>query len=451
MTEESQRIPVAEKIAYGLGDTATNLVWRTLMVFLGFFYTDVFGLPSAAVGTLMLVSRFGDGISDLLMGAIADRTTTRWGKFRPWILWMAIPFGVMAVLTFTTPNLGDTGKLLYAYITYNGLILVFTASNVPYSAMTGVMSADPGERTKLSSYRFVGAFAGALLTQGLNEVLVEWFGQGDATEGYRWTMVLFAGLAVAMFLVTFALTKERVQAPPRKQLNLKEDLGDLLRNRAWLVLFGVGLCFVTLATLKQGATMYYFTYFMDAKPLAAGYMIFGTIGALIGAALTGKLTERWGRKQVMLVSFAVAGLSSLAMYAVGREHTAWVFGLGFVTEFATGPIVTLFFAMLADAADFSEWKTARRATGLFYSAGTLSFKFGSGVGGGLIGWTLGSYGYAANAEQTTEALYAIKLLMSVLPALGAAVGMIVFLFYPIHDRLLEEIKVALAERRSFET
>ena len=168
MTEESQRIPVAEKIAYGLGDTATNLVWRTLMVFLGFFYTDVFGLPSAAVGTLMLVSRFGDGISDLLMGAIADRTTTRWGKFRPWILWMAIPFGVMAVLTFTTPNLGDTGKLLYAYITYNGLILVFTASNVPYSAMTGVMSADPGERTKLSSYRFVGAFAGALLTQGLN-------------------------------------------------------------------------------------------------------------------------------------------------------------------------------------------------------------------------------------------------------------------------------------------
>lgn len=451
MSEQSQRIPVAEKIAYGLGDTATNLVWRTLMVFLGFFYTDVFGLPAAAVGTLMLLSRFGDGISDLLMGAIADRTQTRWGKFRPWILWMAIPFGVMSVLTFTTPDLGDSGKLIYAYLTYNGLILVFTASNVPYSAMTGVMSADPAERTKLSSYRFVGAFAGALLTQGLNESLVGWFGQGDDTVGYRYTMILFAVLAVGLFLVTFAMTKERVKALPREKINLRQDLGDLLKNRAWLVLFAVGLCFVTLTTLKQGATMYYFTYFLGAKSLAAGYMIFGTVGALIGAAITGKLTERWGRKRVMLISFAVAGLSSLAMYMVGPGQTEWVFGLGFITEFATGPIVTLFFAMLADAADYSEWKTARRATGLFYSAGTLSFKFGSGVGGGLIGWVLGSYGYAANAEQTADSLYAIKLLMSVLPAVGAALGMAAFLFYPISEKLLGEIKAALAERRSFES
>ena len=447
MIDPAQRIPVREKIAYGLGDTATNLVWRTLMVFLGFFYTDVFGLPAAAVGTLMLVSRFGDGISDLLMGAVADRTQTRWGKFRPWILWMAIPFGVMAVLTFTTPELGPTGKLWYAYLTYNGLILVFTASNVPYSAMTGVMSADPGERTMLSSYRFVGAFGGALLTQGLNEILVNGLGQGDATEGYRRTMVLFAVVAVVLFLITFAMTKERVAAPPREKLQLKEDLGDLLRNRAWLVLFGVGLCFVTLTTLKQGATMYFFTYFLEAKALAAAYMVIGTVGALIGAGLTGWFTNRWGRKAVMQGAFAVAGLSSLAMYGVGRDSTAAVFGLGFVTEFATGPIVTLIFAMLADAADYSEWQNHRRATGLFYSAGTLSFKFGSGVGGGLIGWVLGSHGYAANAEQSAESLHAIKLLMSVLPALGAALGMVVLFFYPINEGLLRQIKDSLVARR----
>ncbi len=447
MAPPSEQISVKECIAYGVGDTATNLVWRTLMVFLGFFYTDVFGISAAAVGTLMLVSRFGDGLSDLFMGVVADRTQTRWGKFRPWILWMAIPFGVMTVLTFTTPDLGSSGKLIYAYLTYNGLILVFTASNVPYSALMGVMSPDPAQRTRIASYRFVGAFVGALLTQGLNESLVNSFGQGDDTVGYRWTMILFAVIAVALFLWTFAGTKERVAPQPSEPLQLKRDLGDLFRNRAWWILFAIGLCFVGVMSLKQGATLYYFTYFLEAKPLAATYLVVGTVGALIGAALTGRFVAMWGRKTVMIGSFAILGLSSFAMYTVGREAATTVFALGFVTEFASGPIVTLFFAMLADAADFSEWKTGRRATGLVYSAGSLSFKFGSGVGGGLIGYVLASYGYEANATQSPEALEGIRLLMSVLPAAGAVVGITAFWFYPISERLLDEIKEALAEKR----
>ncbi|WP_221029949.1 MFS transporter [Actomonas aquatica] len=439
---------VRECVAYGLGDTATNLVWRTLMVFLGFFYTDVFGLSAAAVGTLLLVSRFSDGLSDVVMGVIADRTETRWGKFRPWILWTAVPFGVLTVLTFTTPDLGDTGKLVYAYLTYNALILVFTASNVPYSAMTGVMSADPGERTRLSSYRFVGAFGGALLTQGLNEPLVRWFGGGDATEGYRWTMVLFATVAVGFFLVTFAMTKERVKAvATREPLQLRRDVADLLRNRPWLVLFALGLCFVTITTLKQGSTMYYFTYFLNSKALAGSYMVVGTVGALVGAALTGRLVKWWGRRRVVLGALAIMGLSCAAMYAVGREGTALVFGLGLITEAASGPVVTLFFSMLADAADFSEWKHRRRATGLVYSAGSLSFKFGSGVGGGLTGLVLASSGYAANLEQTPSALWGIKALMSVLPAVGCLVAFAAFWFYPLTDRKFAEIQAELAERR----
>ena len=448
MPHTSQRIPIGERIAYGLGDTATNLVWRTLMVFLGFFYTDVFGLPAAAVGTLMLLSRFGDGLSDVFMGMVADRTQTRWGKFRPWILWMALPFGILTVLTFTTPDLGMTGKLVYAYITYNGLLLVFTASNIPYSAMTGVMSADSVQRTLLSSYRFVGAFLGALLTQGLNDVLVSRFGGGDPVVGYRYTMILFAVVAVVLFLITFAGTKERVTAPPREGIQIKDDFRDLFRNRAWLVLFGAGLSFVTLTTLKQGSTMYYFIYYMDAKSLAAAYMIVGTLGAMFGASLTGVLTSRWDARWVMKICFALAGLSCLAMYWVRGEDTVLIFALGFLMEMATGPIVTLFFAMLADAADFSEWKTHRRATGLVYSAGTLSMKFGSGVGGALIGWILASHGYVANAAQSAEALAGIRFLMSVGPTIAACAGFAIFSFYPITPALLLRIREALEARHA---
>ena len=278
-----------------------------------------------------------------------------------------------------------------------------------------------------------------------------WFGGGDDTVGYRWTMVSFAIVAAILFFVTFAMTKERVVAKPRPKLQLKEDILDLFGNRAWLTLFTVGLSFVTLTTLKQGATMYYFTYFLDAKALAAAYMVVGTIGALIGAALTGTLTERFGRKKVMLSSLALVGLSSLAMYWCGNKDTTAVFVLGFITEFGTGPIITLFFAMLADCADFSEWKTNRRATGLVYSAGTLSIKFGSGIGAALIGWVLASHGYAANTVQSADSLSAIRMLISTLPAAGAVVAAIAFMFYPLSDKLLREVKEALEKRRESNT
>ncbi len=448
MSAPSAQIPARECVAYALGDTATNLVWRTLMVFLGFFYTDVFGLSAAAVGTLMLLSRFGDGLSDVVMGVVADRTNTRWGKFRPWILWTAIPFGVMTVLTFTTPDLSDTGKLIYAYLTYNGLIIMFTASNVPYSAMTGVMSPDPAERTRLSTYRFVGAFVGALLTQGFNAPLVSFFGQGDDTVGYKWTMVVFSIVAVICFLITFAMTRERVKPAPTEKLQLWRDLGDLFRNRAWFVLFIVGLSLITVNTLRQGSTMYYFTYFLESKALAGTYLVISTVGALIGAAFTAKLVARWGRKAVILGAFAIMCLGSVAMYFVGREGATMVFVLGFLIEAASGPIVTLFFAMLADAADFSEWKSGRRATGLVYSAGTLSFKFGSGIAGGMTGFVLASTGYVANVDQSMAALGGIRMLMSLLPALGCAVGIAAFMLYPISDRKLDEIRRELTEKRA---
>ncbi len=454
MPPDSQHIPFKEKVAFGLGDCAANLTWRTLMVFLPIFYTDVFGISAAAVGTLLLVSRYADGITDFIIGLLADRGNSRWGKFRPWILWTAVPFGVLTVLTFTTPDFGQTGKLIYAYLTYNLLLLAFTANNVPYSALTGVMSSDPNERTTLTSFRFFGAFLGGIITQGLNSYLVETFGQGDDVAGYQRTMMLFAATSIMLFLITFAGTRERVRpvAPPKTdwKVGLKRDMKDLFRNRPWLILFCVGLSFVTLTTLKQGATLYYFTYFVGNVPLSAGFLVFGTLGSMIGAAITGVLVARFGKRTIMNASFIVAGLTSAPLYLATPDDIAWIFGLSFVTEFATGPIVVLFFAMLADAADYSEWKNQRRATGLVYSAGTLALKFGGGIGGAITGWTLTLYGYVPNVDQTEEALVGIRLVMSVLPSIACVVGLIAFFFYPLTEGQLREIKAELDQRHHIE-
>ncbi len=447
MAEGRTHVSVLEKIGYGLGDTATNLVWRTLMVFLPIFYTDVFGLSAAAVGTLLLVCRYWDGITDFLMGLIADRTRTRWGKFRPWILWTALPFGIMTVLTFTAFRLEEPWKLVYAYATYSGLILVFTASNVPYSALTGVMTPDPVERTSISSYRFVFAFLGGLLTQGLNIPLVAYFGGGDDVRGYAYTMVLFASVSVLLLLVTFATTRERVAPVVDRPAPFRDDLRNLLRNGPWLVLFAVGLLFVTMTTLKQGVTMFYFKYYVGNLGLAAGFMVSGLLAAMAGAALTPHLSKLIGRRTLMNAGFALALVTSVPIYWLGPDDVIPLFVLGALTELATGPIVALFFAMLGDAADFAEWKQRRRMTGLVYSAGTLSIKFGTGVAGALTGLLLSMFGYVANAAQTPESLQGIQMLISLLPAGAALLAIVAFQFYPLDDRLLARIQTELMERK----
>jgi len=448
MRKGKPSISVGEKIGYGLGDTAANLVWRTLMIFLPIFYTDVFGLSAAAVGTLLLICRYWDGITDFIMGLIADRTKTRWGKYRPWILWTALPFGITTILTFTTPNLSYSGKLIYAYFTYSALIIVYTANNIPYAALMGVMSSNPGERTSLSSYRFIFAFLGGLITQGLNIYLVDFFGKGDDIKGYKYTMTLFAGLAILFFLITFLSTKERVQTIPRKRSSLKGDVKDLFGNKPWVILFFFGILYVAYTTLKYSTLMYYFTYFVGNVHYATAYMIVGLIAAMIGASTTKTVTARWGKRRVVNIFMILGLLSSVLFYFCTPSTIALIFVLGILGEFFAAPVVALFFSMLADTADYSEWKNGRRATGLIFSAGTVAMKFGSGIAGAFTGWMLMAFGYVANAIQTPGALLGIRLLMSLFPALTALALIVLFQFYRIDEGLLARIEDDLARQQS---
>lgn len=444
----SQYIPFREKIAFGLTDMGANFVWRSVMVFLGFFYTDVFGLKPADVAFLLLVSRLLDGVSDVAMGIAADRTQTRWGKFRPWLIWSSIPLALSAIATFTTPDFGYTGKLIYAYVTYNLCMVCFTALAIPFNALTGVISADPDERARLTSVRFACSFSGALILQGFTTQLVEFWGGGDQALGYRINMIVFCSIATIMFFITFFMTKERVAAKPREKFNLKSSLADLYHNRAWRILFLIGVIFVTTASIKQGAILYYFTYVVGDQTLAASFMALGLFGSLLGAGATGWLSQRWGRKPLMIGSLALMGVTSLALYWCAPDDIVAIYALGSISELAAGPIVALFFSQLADSADYAEWQTGRRATGLVYSAGSLAIKLGGGAGAFLVNGVLHQTGYVANVAQTSEALWGIKILMSVLPALIAVPGLIIYFYYPLNEPLLAEIKAALKTRRA---
>jgi len=444
----SDRVPVYEKVGYALGDTATNLTWRTFMVFLPFFYTDVFGLTPASVALLLLICRFWDGITDMIMGVIADRTQTRWGKFRPWVLATALPFGILTILTFSTPDLSPNGKLIYAYVTYSLVIVVFTANNVPYSALMGVMSPNPKERTSISSYRFVFAFIGGLMIQGGLIHLVAFWGKGDDVKGYKIAMTFFAVLLVVFLVITFFTTRERVCPPKPAKGSLKLDLGDLVSNKPWWMLFACGILFLTMAAVRQGSILYYFNYFLDGKDAVSTFMVICTVTSIFGALSCRLIADRLGKKWTLLGSLMVTGLACLALLFVNKQQMVLVYGFSMIAEFAGGVTPVMIFAMLADAADYSEWKNGRRATALVYSVGTLSFKFGSGLGGAITAWVLAWVGYQADVPKSEMVLDGIRWLVSGIPGVIAIAAAVVLFFYKLDDATLGRISEDLKARRA---
>jgi glycoside/pentoside/hexuronide:cation symporter, GPH family len=436
-----------EKIGYAVGDTASCLYWQTFSMFLMIFYTDTFGITPAAVGLMLLISRFIDAATDPIMGVIADRTKSKYGKFRPWLLWGIIPFGVTGVALFITPDLGPVGKLAYAYITYNLVMMAYTMVNVPYGALLGVISPSSHDRTTLASYRFVGAFAGNIIVQGTLLHLVRIFGQGNDKIGYPLAMCVFASLAGALFFTTFITSKERVQ-PVAEQSSVGGDISDLMKNRPWIVLCLMGLATLIYVSIRNAATLYYFKYYIGSQDAAAAFMVIGTAFSIVGALLAPYFTKLFGSKRTTFIGLTVICLLSfLAFYPVQPGNLALLYGAHIVQSICNAAMMPLIWSMYADTADYGEWRFGRRATGLVFSAGTFSQKMGWAVGGGLAGWMLGWVGFVANQEQTAGSLEGIRRMMSVYPAAIAILAIVIAFAYNLTAKQEQSIKDELAARR----
>jgi glycoside/pentoside/hexuronide:cation symporter, GPH family len=448
MALEHERLSVREKVGYGIGDAAANFIFQTMIIFQLAFYTDTFGITAAAAGTLFLVVRVFDAAFDPLMGVIADRTNTRWGKFRPWILWTAVPFGIMGFLAFTTPDLSPSGKLAYAYVTYILLMMVYSANNLPYSALSGVMTGDVVERTSLSSYRMVFAMASQLVIQGLALPMVKQFGGGNDALGYKITMGIFSALAVVFFFITFATTRERVRPDPAQKSSIGQDFADLVSNGPWKAMFALTIIlFVTLA-LRGGVMVYFFKYYVGREDMFGWFNVIGTGATIIGVLLSKPVAERIGKRRLFVIGLLGTVVFTAAFILLPASNLPLIIATEALRQFAYGFTIPLLWAMMADVADFSEWKNRRRATAVIFSAIIFGLKAGLGIGGAIGGYLLQAYGYVPNAVQSEHALLGIRLTASIFPAIAFLLCAVCLTFYRIDKSLELEMSRELTERRN---
>jgi glycoside/pentoside/hexuronide:cation symporter, GPH family len=352
------------------------------------------------------------------------------------------------VLTFTTPNLGPTGKVIYAGVTYFLLMTVFTAINLPYSSLGAVMTSDSYERAGLNSYRFIFAFAGQLIVTGSALYLANYFGQGNYALGYQYTLILFAVISFILFMITFKSTRERVKPPPTQQKNLKEDIRNLFRNRPWVILFFVGIISFIMFAIQNLSIAYYFKYYIGNEESVQLFNIVGTIALIAGIPLSKPLSKRFGKRNVYFASSLLSGLFFILLYIPGNENIYSIYILNILAKFTYAPAVPLLWTMLADTADYSEWKYGRRSTGLVFSAATFAQKAGWGIGGALAGWLLALYEFIPNIEQTATSLTGIKLMISVFPGILYMSCAILLYFYAIDHKTCLVMQKDLEQRRN---
>lgn len=535
--ERTGKISLKEKIGYGFGDAASNFYWAIIGSYLVFFYTDIFGISAKAVAIMMVITKFIDACTDPAIGALADRTSTRWGKFRPYLLFGALPMAGAAVLTMSTPDLSDSGKLIWAYATYTLMMLTYTILNLPYSALAGVITANTEERNSLYSIRFFCAYFTSIIVGAATPDLAAYFGQGNDAQGWQMTMMLYACVATLLFWVTFASTKERVQPPKDQQSKPLDDIKDLLRNRAWVILFGLALIIMVTIVLRGSSAPYYFKYFVERPDLMGSFIGLQMAAYAVGALSYPFLLKRIGDKAKLLtILMCIVGVlctvfafipkptsngvvtlnnnSAISLEAaelIGEAHVTgdiyewtynqkvfWIikdritlnetgptlelddakgdaisviktrtntdgsvivtdsaampieiyimFILNIMISLALGPKSPLTWSMLADAADYNEWKTGRRATGMTFSAASFSQKMGGALGSFAIGAVLASIGYAANEAQTDASQTGIVILQTAAPGLFAFIAIFALRFYNLSGSMMEKIQKELAER-----
>ncbi len=450
MEKISSKLSIKEKIGYSLGDTASHFVWDMVGFWLLFFYTDVYGISAAAAGTLMMVARFWDMAIDPIIGVISDRTKTRWGKFRPYILFGAIPYAVLAILTFTTPNFGEVGKIIYAGATYVLLMTAYAMINLPYSALGAVMTDDTYERAGLNTYRFIAGFIGQFVVTGLALTLAQYFGHGDKAQGFQYTLFLFAGLSLVFFLITFQTTKERVQPPKEQKNSLKADFKNLFKNQAWVILAVVGIVSFVMFAMQNAAIAYYFKYYLGKEENVQLFNVIGTVALIVALPLSKPLAKRFGNRNVFIGSSLISGLFFMLIYLPGVTHLTTIYVFNIIAKMAYAPAVPLLWTMIADSADYGEWKTGRRSTGLYFSAAVFAQKAGWGIGAAIAGWILSISQFVPNVEQTDTAITGIKLLVSVIPGFLYMSCAIFMIFYKIDKKTTDQMKIDLDAKRALE-
>ncbi len=451
-------------LAFGCGDFASVLYWQTFMRFLTFYYTDVFGIAAGAVATMLLVSRIWDGFNDPLIGVWADRTETRWGKFRPFILFGAVPFAIFGVLTFTTPDLEMRGKLIWAYVTYNGLMMLYTLVNIPYTALMGVMTNNPVERTRLSSIKFFFAFlAGTVISAALLPMTEAFGGADNPQRGWQLAFVVVGVVAVGFFLMTFLGTKERIKPAPEANTPIRRDLRYLFANNAWILLTCVTLTWILFIAIRSSVSAHYFKYYLfNGEPdtplpfLGSTYTFttlvsaFATVGqiASVGGVLFVALVASKLPKRVLFISlFSIQIATTVAYLWLQPGQLGAIYILEIVGSFAGSPIPVLLWAMYADTADYGEWKSGRRTTALVFSASTMSQKFGWALAAFIALKMLAFVGFEANVIPNEEVKASLVKLMSIYPSILGVISILLFLVYPLNEKRMAQINDELNARR----
>ena len=477
MNNISQKLSVLEKFGYSLGDLAANLVFQTLMTYLAYFYTDIYGLNASDATTIMYIVGTVAAFSfNPVIGALADRTNSKWGKFRPWILYTSIPLGIISVMAFSTPNFSYEGKVVYAVITYTLLLLLYASSNLPYSALSGVITGDMKERNSISSYRFVAVMFAQFFVQVFMLPIIIYSGAGDKALGIEIVMTWLAVIGTIMLLITFFTTKERIVPTEEQKSSVFEDLKDLITNKPWLIMLTLTtLTFISLA-MKGGSYVYYFENYIDESrltvfispildyltsieinffgndPVSAGFGLFnagGIIFMIFGIGLSKSLADRFGKRNIFALFLFISTIFIILFYFFDKSSVELMFGSQILHGFFYGITIPLLWAMIADVADYSEWKNNRRATAIIFSAMMVGLKLGLTIGGGLVVQILGNYGYEANKElaQSEYVIHGVKLLVSIYPAIPFLIGIALLYFYEINKKMETQIEIDLRDRR----
>ena len=492
-TEKLPKLTVKEKAGYGCGDLASNFIWASAGNFQNFFYTDIFRLAPAAVAIVMLVSRLFDGFVDVAVGALADRTKTKWGKFRPYLLWWVLPVAVLFVMNYTVPPKSwdlhfftipgwsffgypidaapITGYLVYAWITATVLMSFYSAINIPYGALSGVMTDDPADRNSLGAYRMALANVGGFIVTGLTIPLMIFFGTGsngilDKAKGYQGAVVVFAILMAIFFLITFFTTRERIQPPPAQKTRFKDDFKTLFKNGPWVIMSVFAIINMTLVIARSSNAYYYYHYSiglmdsaMNVLPIdifglhlfnwdkTSGLYVWGGITFVIGTMFTQPTVKLLGKKYAFILTTALSGVALFPYYFISAGHVGTVMIVIFVAQFFSGIAAALYWSMLGDIADYSEWKFDLRNTGLIFSSTTFAQKAGMAIGGVLVNVVLWKVHYVPDVVQGRDALQGINMVASFVPGIGTVLIALLFLGYILDDNFCARMREDLNQRR----